>query len=113
MATGSAQDIWEAPINHAKELKSFRKFIQIEEDEKCDECGWEREDIKHVLCDCPALEAKRRELHEEPIVMNMMVMHPEICRKILSRKYKTLRIENPNTKSESGQPVGLPGTSGL
>ena len=102
--------------NHSKELKSFRKFIQIEEDEKCSECGWRKEDIKHVLCECPTLEAKRRELHHEPITIDMMVTHPELCRKILASKYKTLKLpkeRNPIERRDVEQPVGLLGDSGL
>ena len=77
---------------HSNELRSYRHFIKSEDDPMCEEgCGVE-ETIKHVLCDCVATSEARQRLWHEPIQMEMMVTHPNICRKILSSKFKQLHI---------------------
>jgi ribonuclease HI len=90
---------------HAKELKAYRHFIQIEEDARCEECGAEEETIEHVLCECPALELWRRRHHDGALAVSMLVSEPEKCRQILARKFKKLRIgdqekENPPNQRE-------------
>ena len=88
---------------HAKELKSYRNFIQIEEDARCGECGAEEETIQHVLCECPALELWRRRHHDGALAVNMLVSEPEKCRLILARKFKKLTIRNQERENPPNQ----------
>ena len=69
--------------NHAKELRYYLYLIDVEDDPSCPECGFEKETIKHVLCDCPALALQRVRHSEGVVIIAHMVTKPEMCRKIL------------------------------
>ena len=103
---------------HAKELKLYRKFIKIEEDEICDGCGYEEETIHHLICNCPALESRRRMITHKKLTIDMMVSDPEICRRILEDKVMKLAIrdqaeESHTVEKSDGQPFGLQGDTRL
>ena len=94
---------WPAPVRrlfgrlrtgHAIELNSYAKFVGKEEDDSCPLCVLEVDKIEHVLCYCPGLELARRNLSNEPFQISMMVSHPEICRKLLVKRFKELAINN-------------------
>ena len=51
----------------------------------------EEETIEHVLCRCPQLEAVRRREWPEPFTTKMLVANPELCRKVLARRFAALR----------------------
>ena len=78
--------------DHAKELKAYQKRIEITNDGKCTHCDMnEEETIEHVLCRCPQLEAVRRREWPEPFTTKMLVANPELCRKVLARRFAALR----------------------
>ena len=79
---------------HAVELNSYAKFIGKDEDDMCPLCEQEIDKIKHVICFCPGLEARRRSITSDPFTMNMMVSHPEKCRKLLEGRFKELAIND-------------------
>ena len=76
---------------HAMELKSYRFRLGQEEDAVCDECGDEEETIEHIICNCPAEEARRQRLKDGGVFqMTMMTTHAETCRKLLERRFEGL-----------------------
>lgn len=80
---------------HSKDLAYYRYKIETEDDPMCPECGEEEETLAHVLCRCAALEATRRQHLEEEVTVDMMVSKPELCRRILSQRFQSLRIAMP------------------
>ena len=78
------------------ELNAYKHRIDPEEDETCEECGEEEETIEHVLCRCPAEELHKRRIHHEEIRMSDMVSKPEICRKIMVRRFPELEVPDDN-----------------
>ena len=77
--------------DHAKELKKCRKRIGIDISDICIYCDSDSEEsIEHVLCECPQLEEKRRRAHPEKFTLDMMTTHPEVCRKVLSTRFKKI-----------------------
>ena len=73
------------------ELKSYRFRLGQEEDAVCDECGDEEETIEHIICNCPAEEARRQRLQDGGVFrMMMMTTHAETCRKLLERRFEGL-----------------------
>ena len=55
-------------------------------------CG-EEETIEHVLCHCGSLEEARVRNWEEEVEMKMMTTQPEICRRILAKRFQGLIIK--------------------
>jgi hypothetical protein len=89
--------------SHAKELKAYRKFINTEEDDTCEECGQGEENINHVLCECSTEENQRRIHHSEPVKIEMLVSHPEICRRILERRFPRLKQAKGSSEDQTEQ----------
>ena len=91
--------------DHAKELKTYQKRIEITNDDKCAHCDMnEEETIEHVLCRCPQLEAVRRREWPEPFTTKMLVSNPELCRKVLARRFAALRRLGENEELNIGGP---------
>ena len=83
---------------HAKELKSYRHRIGLEEDGICSECELKEETIDHVLCRCPANESDRRELWPDDhttTTVNRLVTDPARCRELLERRFAGLSLPDP------------------
>ena len=106
--------------NHDKKLRSYRHFIGLDENQECEICGEEPETITHILCKCPALEMKRREhRHDGKFTEEDLVEDPETCRKILSARFHSLRLENEIRQNDIRQsdsimqPFGPQGDTGL
>ena len=74
------------------ELNSCKHRIDPEVDATCEECGEEEETIEHILCICPAEELHSRIIHHEEIRMSDIVSRPEVCRKILVRRFPELEL---------------------
>ena len=84
---------------HAMELKRYRHFIGITEDNLCDEgCGVE-ESVEHVLCNCAATAESRARQGQNEVTIDMMVTHPNVCRKILMTRFGQLRL--PSEKRQT------------
>ena len=65
------------------------------------------ETIEHVLCECEQLEERRRRNWEGKVKINMMVTHPEVCRKILVARFAQLSANRQKEEDEGGgDPVG-------
>lgn len=81
---------------HAKELAYYRYLIEKEDDPCCTEteCDDAEETIEHVLCKCPALSEERRRLFEGDVDVSHLRSHPEECRKLLSKRFPALKVEN-------------------
>ena len=93
---------------HAMELKWYRHFIGMEEEDVCEGCGVP-ETIEHVLCHCWSTQAARRKHWGGTVGIDMMTSHPEICRRILSAVYGQLSL---NEAAENALCAG-PQTSGV
>ena len=77
---------------HATEQKEYRKRIGTTESGICIFCDLDEEEtVEHVLCKCPQLEVARRKEWPEAFTTHMLVTNPEICRKVLGRRYPALR----------------------
>ena len=86
---------------HAKELKSYQKRIGLTDCGTCTYCDMdEQETVEHVLCKCPQLELARRELWPDEFNMKMMVMNPDVCLKLLGRRYPALMRPQIGESSE-------------
>ena len=96
--------------NHAKELRSYQKRIGITNVGNCIYCDMdEEENINHVLCRCPQLECARREAWPDGFTTEMLVQRPNICRKLLGRRFPALRrVGNPQEDGD-GSPPGCTG----
>ena len=78
---------------HANELKAYQLRLNTVEDGRCEECNEEEETIEHVLCKCPAEEARRYRLKEDgKFVIGDMVSKPELCRKLLESRFMQLKL---------------------
>ena len=86
--------------NHAKELKHYQHRIGNVEDAICDICGEGEETITHVLCSCPALEAKRQQIHSGVWTLDMMVDSPEKCRQLLQHRFPALKEKEANNETK-------------
>ena len=75
---------------HSTELKRYRFLIEKEDDPICNLCEQEEETIEHILCECPALEEERVRQGAGHVTPDMMVTKPELCRKILVKRFKDL-----------------------
>ena len=88
---------------HAKELKQYQKRIGMTNSGICIYCDMdEEESVEHVLCRCPQLEAARKEAWPEEFDSKMLVMNPEVCRKVLGRRYPALRRTAIQDESRDG-----------
>ena len=91
--------------DHAKELKAYQKRIGIVEDGTCSHCEMnEEETVEHVLCKCPQLEQARKEEWPGAFKMEMLVSEPDVCRKVLGRRFSALRRIG-NEEDGCGSPV--------
>ena len=83
---------------HAKELKQYRHRIEQEDDALCEMCQMEEETTEHILCRCEKEEAARFQIHPGgQFTLNMLVTHPEECRKLLERRFKDLKLPPKET----------------
>jgi len=77
---------------HAKELNHYQHFIDNADDGLCEHGCEEDDTIEHALCRCDATaEARQRVLGGEATV-SMLVTHPNECRKVLSARFKGLKL---------------------
>ena len=97
---------------HAMELKGYRHFIGIEEDDLCNSCGVP-ETIEHVLCHCWSTQVARQKLWEGTVTIDMLTSHPDTCRQILSSVYAELNVkeETETTLGSGSNRVGWGRTS--
>ena len=82
------------------ELNAYKHRIDPDEDDTCEECREEAETIEDILCRCPAEELHKRRIHHEEIKMSDMVSKPEICRKILARRFPELELPDDEEDEE-------------
>ena len=82
---------------HAMELGYYQyKMEKVTEKEAyCKDCGEDFETTKHLLCSCPALAVERQRQFEggSPRYSDL-VLKPEQCRKLLSKRFPDLVIKN-------------------
>ncbi len=91
---------------HAMELKAYRHKIEKEDDPNCEHCGVP-ETIEHVLCKCSALDEARARNWEGEVTIQMMVEEPEVCRKILSSRFPTLKATKKDVESRDGETAAV------
>ena len=78
--------------DHAKELRAYQKRIEMVSEGICIFCDTDEEEtVEHVLCRCPQLECARREMWPSEFTIDMLVTHPEMCKKLLGKRYPALR----------------------
>ena len=88
---------------HATELKAYRKRIGLDVSDLCIHCDMDAvEDIHHILCVCPQLEETRRRLHPENFDDSMLTTHPEVCRKLMAKRFEKLNEEMKEVEDEGG-----------
>ena len=79
--------------DHCRDLRHYQYVIEIADDPFCQECEDGKVDnINHVLCECPALEAIRRRVFSEPVKMSHLTTEPEKCRLVLRHRFKGLKL---------------------
>ena len=84
---------------HAKELRSYRKRIDMETEDECTYCeDGVPETIEHVVCKCPQMEARRRSISAEKFKIQMMTTEPEKCRRMLQTGFPVLKWEEEKTR---------------
>ena len=89
--------------DHATELKCYGKRIGLEASDMCIHCDMDAvENIRHVLTECPQLEARRRSLHPDRFTVSMMTTHPEVCRKLLASRFEELKECRKMVEDEGG-----------
>ena len=99
--------------DHSKELKAYRYKIELESDPfcSCDKINPKAENIEHVFCECPNLDAKRGEVGMPVCKPHHLVTEPENARKILAARFKDLiwqeHDEVEETTSEAQVPRNL------
>ena len=77
---------------HAMELRAYRHRLDEEVDPMCEICGEEEETIEHVLCKCPADEQFLRVNYREELKIANMTTDPELCRRVLERRFPALEL---------------------
>ena len=88
---------------HAKELKEYQKRIGTASSGICIYCDLDEEEtVEHVLCRCPQLEIARREEWPEVFNIEMLVTNPDVCRRVLGRRYPALRKIGIREEESSG-----------
>ena len=104
---------------HCMELKWYRHFINIEEDDLCEECS-KPETIEHVLLDCSRTDALRQKFwggkEEEDVNTSLLTSEPDTCRRILSSIFTELTIKESQNENltlcsdsnRSGARLGAP-----
>ena len=60
------------------------------------------ETIKHVLCECPQLDERRRKMFEGPAVMQDLSENPEKCLEFLTARFEKLRMNDKMVEDEGG-----------
>ena len=89
--------------DHATQLKTYRKRIKLDLEDKCMHCDMDAIDnIEHILCKCPQLEWKRISLHPEKFTVSMLTTHPEVCRKLLATRFEQLSEVCKEVEDEGG-----------
>jgi ribonuclease HI len=96
---------------HAKELRSYQHRVGMDSQPICTYCTADApETIEHVLCHCETLDATRVALWPEDFTISMLGSHPEICRKVLEKRFIGLRCEIKMEEDQGGgDPVGREG----
>ena len=96
---------------HAKELRSYRHRVGLDSQPFCIHCTADApETIEHVLCHCDTLDASRLNLWPEEFKIDMLGSHPEVCRKLLVKRFTGLQIEKKMEEDQGGgDPVGREG----
>ena len=62
----------------------------------------QEETIKHVLCECPSDDHRHKQLHPDgDIRMWHYMTDPELCRKILERRFEELKL--PDADAEDSE----------
>jgi len=92
--------------DHDPELRWYREFVGAEESNWCEEGCDVVEDVEHMLCECPSTMEARRRYWEGAVTLDMMVTHPEECRKILATRVGQLRLPNEETNNRSQEYFG-------
>ena len=78
---------------HALELNSYQHRLDPTKNAKCVECQQEDKTIEHVLCNCPAEEARRQQLKPDGnFTIGDLVSKPELCRQLLERRFQQLKL---------------------
>ena len=69
-------------------------------------CSMEEETTEHILCRCEAEEAARFQIHPGGhFTPNMLVTHPEECRKLLERRFEGLKLPPKESGEEEEEEV--------
>ena len=103
MARKNTASVQQNTVWACKELKQYQKRIGMTNSGICIYCDMdEEESVEHVLCRCPQLEAARKEAWPEEFDSKMLVMNPEVCRKVLGRRYPALRRTAIRDESRDG-----------
>ena len=97
--------------DHDTELRWYREMIGEEEENECEEGCGVTEDIEHILCECVSTLEARTRYWEGTVTIDMMVSHPEVCRKILATRFGRLRPPK-ETSTESQEHFDSVGTTG-
>ena len=97
--------------DHDTELRWYQEMIGEEEENECEEGCGVTEDIEHILCECVSTLEARTRYWEGTMTINMMVSHPEVCRKILATRFGRLRPPK-ETSTESQEHFDSVGTTG-
>ena len=96
--------------NHAKELRAYQERIGMLSDGNYQHCDMgEKETVKHILCECPQLECARIEMWPERFTTEMLVQNPNVCRKLLGRRFPALRKIGILEGDGGGSPEGCNG----
>ena len=89
---------------HAKELKDYRhRFLKTESSAVCIHCDMDAlETIKHVMCECPQLDERRRKIFNGPAVMTDLSKNPGKCLELLTMRFEKLRMNDKMVEDEGG-----------
>ena len=89
---------------HAKVLKDYQK--RFRKTVSSDTCIYYEADaaktIKQILCDRSLLEKRRARTFDGDVSIDMLTTHPDICRKILTARFKQLDKEKKLVEDEGG-----------
>ena len=78
---------------HCLELKSYQHRLDATKDARCMECHQEEETIEHILCNCPAEDARRQQLKPDGnFTTGDLISKPELCRQLLERRFQQLKL---------------------
>jgi len=65
-------------------------------------CGAERETIEHLVCECPLLSSKRRNLGLKNVTAEILVEDPETGQRLLEGRFLGLQIQDENATDDGG-----------